>query len=699
MKKYIKSILTSLIIVMLLGNVALAEEEYELPLDEVTGYGVELTEEEQASYEASLFNDASSEDEYELLGAGIPTEEEAYQSMIALQSQYPERMRWTNDNYYGPFKGGIYSGGYGCAGFAFALSDAAFGSLRARIVYDMPFSDVHVGDILRINSDSHSVIVMERYATYLVLAEGNYNSSIHWGRRYTASEYAANITYVMTRYPEGYFSDSPVCSIAFDANGGTGEPAETNIDKNTAYTIPTQVPTKNFSTFLGWSEQPGATTADYLPGRTYSFSMNTILYAVWQLNYVTASGKTPVNLDTSVGSGGVLFKFVPERTDEYTFVAKTIRSGKWFLHNANMFNSMTATSTRSDGSRWTFTLTEGNTYYIGFLKNDGTTDNTSFTLNITGANDGNDPVVDLATLLECYYTSSINLSLYETNKISMNCYVAVPEALDVSKAKYSFAVNGNTLATLPFTSDKIEKSDTVSNNGISIPVKLYKVTVFIPVTGLGDDVELTLYYDNNMVNGDTFSVCDYADKCINKSSAPALEKKLLKKLLNYGAYSQLYFAKKTDKLANTILTDADKAISYNRNLFDYKYSMFDMCDSIDYLGSSVVLQSDFAIKHYFSIDDKNALDDYNIMVDGEKVIPEWVNDNVFCVVIYNIDISQLRDSYITEISNDNYEIVKLNYSVMSYFERALDRKNDKDDLSNLVYSVLDYEEAFNNLFK
>ena len=143
---------------------------------------------------------------------------EVYQKMIALKSQFPEGMSWTNDNRYA-WKGGIFSAGYGCAGFAFALSDAAFGDLPARVILrnhdlltfvnsnlvtkvdSISIEDVRVGDILRLYNDSHSVIILEVHSDYVVIAEGNYNSSIHWGRKLTAEDVAA-ADYIMTRYPE-----------------------------------------------------------------------------------------------------------------------------------------------------------------------------------------------------------------------------------------------------------------------------------------------------------------------------------------------------------------------------------------------------------------------------------------------------------------------------------------------------------------
>ena len=138
--------------------------------------------------------------------AAAPTEYEAYTRMMALQDQYPEGMPWSNENKY-TWKGGIFNSGYGCAGFAFLLSDAAFGSLPARRYYDVRFDELRIGDILRIKNNTHSVVVLEHYSDYLVVAEGNFgpadNKIIHWGRAFTREEVEETGTYYMTRYPEG----------------------------------------------------------------------------------------------------------------------------------------------------------------------------------------------------------------------------------------------------------------------------------------------------------------------------------------------------------------------------------------------------------------------------------------------------------------------------------------------------------------
>ena len=119
--------------------------------------------------------------------------------MISMKASYPEGKTYTNANYYA-WKGGIYAGGYGCAGFAFMLSDEAFGTLPARVV--RTFDDIRVGDIIRMNNDTHTVIVLKVKSTGVVVAEGNYNSSVHWGRFIPYSDINATGTYLMTRYPQ-----------------------------------------------------------------------------------------------------------------------------------------------------------------------------------------------------------------------------------------------------------------------------------------------------------------------------------------------------------------------------------------------------------------------------------------------------------------------------------------------------------------
>ncbi|MBO6108684.1 MAG: hypothetical protein J6P16_04690 [Eubacterium sp.] len=110
-----------------------------------------------------------------------------YQKMIALKKKYPEGTPWDNDNVYEwhAFESdGIIYEMHGCAAFAAILSDAAFGkNAKTKQINKPKASKVKVGDILRINDDTHSVIVLKVKKDHWVIAEGNYNSSVHWNRK------------------------------------------------------------------------------------------------------------------------------------------------------------------------------------------------------------------------------------------------------------------------------------------------------------------------------------------------------------------------------------------------------------------------------------------------------------------------------------------------------------------------------------
>ena len=98
-------------------------------------------------------------DEAAVRNGDIPSPSEAYEAMIALKDQeaYKEGTTWTNEEPYSDakgyyrWKGGPLDGknisAVGCVAFAFILSDAAFGSLPARMYSsgEFSFDDIKVG--------------------------------------------------------------------------------------------------------------------------------------------------------------------------------------------------------------------------------------------------------------------------------------------------------------------------------------------------------------------------------------------------------------------------------------------------------------------------------------------------------------------------------------------------------------------------
>ncbi len=207
----------------------------------------------------------------------IPTPKEAYEAMIALKEQegYKEGTPWTDyepysdSNYYhwnGGAIGGANISAVGCVAFAFTLSDAAFGSLPNRMYAagDFSYEDIKVGDILRVNNDTHTVIVLEVSDVGVTLAEGNigigdHKGKVHWGRTMSRDEVMANASHYITRYPEGYVApDDPEANVSIGSGTLEGGLAW-NLTKAGTLTISGQGAMPDYSS---QGEQPWNSNSD-----------------------------------------------------------------------------------------------------------------------------------------------------------------------------------------------------------------------------------------------------------------------------------------------------------------------------------------------------------------------------------------------------------------------------------------------------
>ena len=88
-----------------------------------------------------------------------------------------------------------------------------------------------------------------------------------------------------------YFKGAPVLptfTLNYNANGGTGAPtnqtykATSQYEMSHEFTISSQKPTRENYTFLGWSTNRNATTAEYQPNGKIIVTSTTTLYAVWK---------------------------------------------------------------------------------------------------------------------------------------------------------------------------------------------------------------------------------------------------------------------------------------------------------------------------------------------------------------------------------------------------------------------------------
>lgn len=188
-------------------------------------------------------------------------------------------------------------------------------------------------------------------------AAGNKTATGKKGDQYYISSpritgYTPNKYSVTGYFPSGDVSDTVyyyenTYAIAYNANGGSGAPANQVKSHFTPLKLSTQKPRRTGYTFLGWGTSSTATTATYSPGDTYTNNGRVTLYAVW------ASKTYTISYDANGGGGApgsqrkthdikILIPTVEPVRNGYTFLgwgvsrtstSPTYQPGEWYYSN------------------------------------------------------------------------------------------------------------------------------------------------------------------------------------------------------------------------------------------------------------------------------------------------------------------------------------------------------------------------------
>lgn len=321
-----------------------------------------------------------------------------------------------------------------------------------------------------------------------------------------------------------------------------------------------------------------------------------------------------------------------------------------------------------------------------------TTDKAAVTLNATGS-------AKSFTFTAEYTSVSPAVSLYGRSitlkdNIDVNYYMEMSDSVFEHDAYLEFKISGQTY--------KINASDAaeVNENGKT----LYKFSCPVSAAQMSDTIETRIVIDNNTKAEYSYSVKEYASNLLSKSNEyPAETVKLVKALLNYGAAAQTFFNYNTDKPANGILSNADKAVDAAD--FD-AYKAVIKADSangqnngLSYYGSSLICKSEMTVRHYFILDNGSDINNYKfsyIDTDGYEVslTPKKASDGgVYCVDISGIMACGLYKNYVCRVTGmDSSQIIELNYGPLSYAYSVANDKDSSIELKNLMNALYMYSE-------
>ena len=321
-----------------------------------------------------------------------------------------------------------------------------------------------------------------------------------------------------------------------------------------------------------------------------------------------------------------------------------------------------------------------------------TTDKATVTLNAIGS-------AKSFTFTAEYASESPAVSLYGRSitlkdNIDVNYYMEMSDSVFEHDAYLEFKIGNQTY--------KLNASDAaeVNENGKT----LYKFSCPVNAAQMSDTIETRIVIDNNTKEEYSYSVKEYASELLSKSNEyPAETVKLVKALLNYGTAAQTFFKYNTDKPANGILSDADKAVDAAD--FD-AYKAVIKADSangqnngLSYYGSSLICKSEMTVRHYFILDNGSDINNYKfsyIDADGYEVslTPKKASDGgVYCVDISGIMACSLNKNYVCRVTGmDSSQIIELDYGPLSYAYSVANSKDSSKELKNLMNALYMYSE-------
>ena len=278
--------------------------------------------------------------------------------------------------------------------------------------------------------------------------------------------------------------------------------------------------------------------------------------------------------------------------------------------------------------------------------------------------------------------------------IGVNMYASFSDdILEDDGAKVRFTYADNSYIEVPLSN---YMSTTYNNENVK------KITFDTVPANLTEKIKVSVIKsDDTQTNMFSFSTSDYLYALINSTdkSIDANQKNIAKALLNYGAYSQIYFGVDTADLANKKLTDniVEKTDSDTviKSIQGQENGMFSNKD-FEYIGSSLVCDSCTDLKLYFvnksRLTIKQIENQYDISVANKNThgFDVGTDGNILWIKVKDLRPNELEEMYSVRIlSDDGSVIVETSPSV--YIKKALLSEDVK--LENLSKAMWMYGQA------
>ncbi len=265
-----------------------------------------------------------------------------------------------------------------------------------------------------------------------------------------------------------------------------------------------------------------------------------------------------------------------------------------------------------------------------------------------------------------------NYSLLLEGSIGVKFYVKLSE--------FAIADFENITATISYFGKDYDVDLVKAEN--TVDGSLYTVKFYVAAKEMHQPIKLTVTTADSSESV-TETVKAYVDY-VNANTAEYEEcLTLINEMFNYGEYSRQYF-EKASITPSPDLADTEVTISNT-----YTPTKKGSVTGITLTASSLILESNTIVRHYFELAEGASMSDYTFTVNGIKATP-CEKDGLYYVEIDNIIARDLGKLDKTIISTGSESMV-VTYSPLSYVKLVLEGTASEDaNLANLTKALYNY---------
>ncbi len=254
-------------------------------------------------------------------------------------------------------------------------------------------------------------------------------------------------------------------------------------------------------------------------------------------------------------------------------------------------------------------------------------------------------------------------SLSLEGDIGVNFYVKIPDVTDEAYA--TFTVDGETV-TVPVNPGSFAVEDGVT---------LYKFTCNVASAQIDTPITGKIYNGVDESEEFTYSVQAYLTEAQATRGDDIEFMALVSSLATYGYYANSLFGFNPDFNQHAAFDAGGFAAITATSLSGYAAQMENTADGVSYYGSSLLLRTETAVRHYFTLPAGKTIDDFTFILDTDESATELTataSGKLYYVEIPDIASANLGRDYTVIVFDGDGNIVNTwTYSAFSYVYKVL----------------------------